>query len=843
MPLFGAPRAPPVPGRRARPRRYVDRPAQPYTELLQRIGRALEPFYPGNEEDIAERVDRAPPAQFDCPAFFLQPHPDDTERQRLLSFITVKHGLICVHEMRELGVLPDGNANVRIENHRATVLGTTFGTEYWRRIEDGGFNTYGYDLQIEDSIDALRPAAGPTLVLVAPCGAGKTTATIDYIRVQPENYRILWLTPRRSLAQQTYEMLKDSGFIHYYDLRKMQRNLSASEPCHMKVICTPESLHHIPMRDGGFLNFDVVVIDEFTLVASGLADAVTHDHTLFQHMHYLKFLLTHSRQNVVMCADFLASDANIQLLHMWDIPCHIGVVRPPRYERAVEAYVGNQALFDRMLFNDIKEGRRVFVACSTRAECTRLWQLAMNLLDDDDRRYNDAMNRMRCGEPDIDEDAELVRKRSAAGPVPEMYLYYHRGCGQRQTDDFKDVNKSWATAAAVFTTTKASVGISCTLDDHFYGIYCYMLPRGAGVREMVQLTMRVRNPQSRVMRVFVSSPSPGAIIDSKPEHVDVIAPPWRSKHLLECEKEEQEEQQQNLGQWEKLWKIYRVEDNPLRPEFSMLRSWRRFEQAKDHFTLVSLFEACDRNRWSMHLFSLDDEVKEKEEVVDDMVANWSTWEQRLFAHLNTTGETIDEVVQRRKQVRRSRFEKDAGDFLLAQRPYIGTPLERLFFYAPHVYYWVNRHSGAIFRLARMLRGPIPVPAPEQVIIQENSQFSESESYRLVPSACWDHVVEAIVREVGIYPLGSEPAHIADDVLTERMGAINTSAFPTKWTKAKSFRRNVGTVLSKTIGLSLIRVPHTTTSRTKWLGVETGAGRTTVFDWATALVAHDSPYIN
>mgnify|MGYP000875725200 CR=1 FL=1 len=843
MPLFGPPRVPDVPRRNARPRRYQEpRDRQSRADLMQRMGRALEKYYVGSAEEIVERLDAAPDGQFNCPAYFLQTHPDDGALQKLHSFVTVQHGVICVHRAEvkeELGT----HQRMWFDNKSGTVLGTTFGAEYWARIDAGGFSIYGYSMDVTDSIDALEAGAGPTLILAAPCGAGKTTATIDYVKSQPENSRILWLTPRRSLAQQTYEMLKDVGFMHYFDLRKkLPRNLGAAEPCHLKVVCTPESLHHIPMRNGEFLNFDVVIIDEFTLVTSGLADAVTHDRTLFQHMHYLRFLLTHSRQNVLMCADFLSTDANLQLLHAWDIPCHIGVIRPPREERTLQVFLGNQALFDEMVFQDIREGRRVFVACSTRKECTRLWQLAMNLLPDEDRKFNDAVNRIRCGEPDIDEDIELVRKRAREDP-PEMHLYYHRGCGARQTDDFKDVNTAWAAAAAVFTTTKASVGISCTLDGHFHRIYCYMLPCGAGVREMVQLTMRVRRPERPEVRVYVSHPSPGPIEEPKGEHVDVIPPPWRSKGLIECEREELDQQERVLGQWKHLWDIYRVEDNPLRPQYTQLRAWRAFEQEKDRFVLVSLSEVCERNRWAMQLYSLDDEVKEKEEVVDDLVANWSSFEERLYSYLNSSAESIDEAIERRGHPRRSRFQKDVGDFLLAQRPYIGTPLERLFFYAPHVFNWVNRHSSAIFRLARMLRGPIPPPLPEAVILQENSQFSESESYRKVPSACWDFHVQGIVTELGLYPLSSEPPTVSDHTLTERMGEIPTAPFPPAWTRAKTFRRNVGTILGKTIGLSLSRIRHSEDNRARWLGVETGAGRTTVFDWATALVAHGSMYIN
>lgn len=639
------------------------------------------------------------------------------------------------------------------------------------------------------------------------------------------------------------EMLRPS-FIHYRDLRAFRRNIEPTQPCHLKVVCTPESLHRIPLYDGQFMTFDVVVVDEFTLVTCGLADAVTHDKTLFTHMHILQHVLTHSRQNIIMCADFLSSDINIQLLHSWSINLHVSIVLPPG-DRSLLVYEGNQALFDRILFASITSGERVYVACSTRAECVRLWQLCINLLSDADQQFNRSVNRLRMGDANTDEDMDLVKKRRAEEEPAPLHFYYHSGCGSRQTDDFKDVNTAWSEASAIFTTTKASVGISCTLENHFDRIFCYILPHGAGVREMMQLTMRVRQPRSREVSVYVSRPGPGPVEEIAEERVDVYPAPWRCKTPYECEAEERELQERHLGQWKKLWEIYNVADHPLRPQYTQLRMWRAFEQSKDRFTLLSLFEVADRNNWEMRIMSLDDEVEKKEEVVDELTANWSSFEERMHAHLATCGETMDEVIQRRTQHRRTQFEKDVGEFLLAQRPYIGTPLERLFFYAPHVHAWVNKHSGAIFRVARMLRGPIAFPLPEGVVVEENSNFSESESYRKVPSSPWDWDVRSILDLIGLYPLVSSPPRVSDDVIREHMAEMPIATFPPAWTKANTLRKNVAQILSKALGLSVRRIPHSHDSSPRWLAVETGENkmRTTIFDWASALVVHDSAFIN
>lgn len=721
----------------------------------------------------------------------------------------------------------DGKYNFDVDPN-PTIIGPLWEEYYWHRVEGGAFLPYNVGTAHHPPgghITPLNTRDERIKVICAPCGMGKTEAAYDYVRDLHDNVTVLWVTPRRSLARQTMAVLAPLGFRHYMELRGAQkRNYTAAEPYRARLVCTPESLHLIPYVDGHFASFDVVIFDEFTCITHTLASSTTHAKHLFLHMHHIKFLLRDAQSVVIMCADFLHNDINVSFLHGLLPAEHftVEIHEPPSNERTVRAVTGDKDAFDAYLFECIKAGDRLFVSCSTRAECKRLWEAALLVLSDADRQFNRAIDSYRTGVP-----VEPEFEGEAPQESDALMLYYHGECGSRHMEDFNDINTRWQAARIVFSTTKAALGISFTVPGHFTRVLCYMMSNGARVREMMQLNMRVRAPIDRQMIVYVAHPCPK----------DTTY--WRPPFLRTLRANEDVAQEQSKGAWRQAWEVYHVSDNPLLGVYKDIRVYDAYEHARDRsFTLAALADACMRNNFTLtwgEIAPLPEEVEPVAEGIDDFTANWSEFHRRLDTYMRESLESEEQIMERRRHPARTSYQRYIGEVLYATEPWRGTPLAVVAFSHCEYYMWLQKKRHSIFRVRRLTQGavaPPPVPVP---ILQENSQFSEAEGYRTVPHEPFDFAVQSILQALGMWPPRRDYEPLTDAALDAAQGMIedHLRVFPRSWCNTSALRKRVGAALLNTIGLSLKRVPRTPLNRCAWQCPK-GCKVANVFDFATGV---------
>ncbi|KAJ3275080.1 hypothetical protein HK104_003960 [Borealophlyctis nickersoniae] len=93
-------------------------------------------------------------------------------------------------------------------------------------------------------------------ILAFPMGGNKTGGVVDLLRVNGKNWRVLWLTPRITLSENTMHWLKSEGVDvdNYKDFSKAQRVTGRLDSCQF-LICCINSLHYTTEP------FDLVMID------------------------------------------------------------------------------------------------------------------------------------------------------------------------------------------------------------------------------------------------------------------------------------------------------------------------------------------------------------------------------------------------------------------------------------------------------------------------------------------------------------------------------------------------------------------------------------------------------
>ncbi|TPX53317.1 hypothetical protein PhCBS80983_g06319 [Powellomyces hirtus] len=114
-------------------------------------------------------------------------------------------------------------------------------------------------------------------------GRNKTGAVVDFIVKNCKDLRVLWITPRITLSENTMWRLRSAGLKvnNYRDFSKGQKERGALDKCKV-LICSIQSLHYTTDP------FDLLVIDEpETVFSTFLGNATTHRDNLTENWNVL----------------------------------------------------------------------------------------------------------------------------------------------------------------------------------------------------------------------------------------------------------------------------------------------------------------------------------------------------------------------------------------------------------------------------------------------------------------------------------------------------------------------------------------------------------------------------
>jgi Origin of replication binding protein len=284
-------------------------------------------------------------------------------------------------------------------------------------------------------------------VIKAPLGKGKTKACMEWINSLPSYQSILVLTPRRSFAKSITNELNSykRQFACYLDESNVKGKLS--------LVIQFESLHKLSDIKEHFTH---IILDECESILTQTTSIETQaDYYRKNHTTFVSIINECSSLTLM---DAFISNKTIDFLNSLKVPytyydySSLGYV-PRTYIWYSQSDKGDLELFTKSLIDDLKEGKKIFMFCSS----------------------NNQLNK-------------FVQKVSTEQPET-LIKEYHKG-----KDIDSNVRDIWGRYDLVITTSSITVGVNYDIPGVFDRLYIYVNAASRNlVRDIFQSSMRVRH--------------------------------------------------------------------------------------------------------------------------------------------------------------------------------------------------------------------------------------------------------------------------------------------------------------------------------------------------------------
>lgn len=330
---------------------------------------------------------------------------------------------------------------------------------------DGGF-------YVEENISADKKFT----VLSGPMGANKTGVVVDYLLHHCQGKRVLWLTPRITLSQNTLRRLKKVGIdiINYKDLGTEDKDNGAMDEA-QNVICSIQSIHYLVEA------FDVLICDEIeTTLLTLEKDCHTHSTNLFANWH--NFIQFHQKAQKVIYMDALTTRMTTNFIR--------GLIGSTQPDAVPEEH------FE--VVNTIKEPQaRTFRPVDKFDDW--LAELVQRS-QDGEKLYVFTPNKK--GPKGVDAIAQIL---TLANPGWQQGSQVRSYFAEKEKEKKDDVEVVWndPQCRAVVTNSTFSVGVNFNTENVFDRIFCHYSPF-LPARDLMQSLYRVRHPKSQEMVLFRS---------------------------------------------------------------------------------------------------------------------------------------------------------------------------------------------------------------------------------------------------------------------------------------------------------------------------------------------------
>ncbi|KAJ3275068.1 hypothetical protein HK104_003977 [Borealophlyctis nickersoniae] len=310
-------------------------------------------------------------------------------------------------------------------------------------------------------------------ILAFPIGGNKTGGVVDFIRVNGKNWRVLWLTPRITLSENTMHRLKSEGVDvdNYKDFRTPQKAMGRLDSCQF-LICCINSLHYTTEP------FDLIVIDEpETVFASFSGNCDTHRQNPAQNWNVLLGHIQTAQKVILMDAFTTNLSTNfvkgIIRQHTDHIADHYEVVttkEPPSPREFVETETFD-AWMSHIMYS-AERGEKLYIYTPYKS-----------------------------GEKGVAAVSKTLQKLMGWEDNKNIFSYYAEKDKEKKL--LCDAEKSWGSddCRCVVTNGTISVGVNFNAKDVFdriYGFYSPFIP----VRDFLQALYRVRHPKFTKMILY-----------------------------------------------------------------------------------------------------------------------------------------------------------------------------------------------------------------------------------------------------------------------------------------------------------------------------------------------------
>ncbi|KAI9090431.1 hypothetical protein DFS34DRAFT_637269 [Phlyctochytrium arcticum] len=316
-------------------------------------------------------------------------------------------------------------------------------------------------------------------ILNPPMGRNKTGAVIDYIARYGQGWRVGWLAPRITLAENTLSRLQAAGLkvVNYKELTKEQLKQGAMDSADF-VICSIQSLHHTSKP------FDLVVLDESETIFSsfrGNADTYWHVdkfgfvqsnldknwHTLLSHMETPRKVILMDAFTTDLTTNFVRGIIRQHDAHVGDNYEVIDSPEPATPRKFMEVTGFNDWLL--AIINAAKKGEKLYIFTPYKAGKKGVDMIVKSLV----------------------EQMGWEEGRHIIGYFAEK---------EKEKKSLSQVGSVWGDPEfrCVVTNGCISVGVNFNTPNVFDRIFAYYAPF-TQVRDCLQAVFRIRHPKSDTM--------------------------------------------------------------------------------------------------------------------------------------------------------------------------------------------------------------------------------------------------------------------------------------------------------------------------------------------------------
>jgi hypothetical protein len=216
------------------------------------------------------------------------------------------------------------------------------------------------------------------LGVLAPYGNGKTTAIKNIIRTMPDNARILFITPRKSLNVAIAGSF--SNINCYLDIKK-ETDINKKVLMIRSMSCTPQSLVAL-LKQADNYRYDLVVIDEVESVASMFVSDVTKEKEAT--LLVMQRVVNESEKVVLMDANY-SDDSELLAKVLSGIPKIPRLINTYQPWARINATVLSGATFkirttaiNMQILESIAKRERIFIAASSASYADAIYKIIID---------------------------------------------------------------------------------------------------------------------------------------------------------------------------------------------------------------------------------------------------------------------------------------------------------------------------------------------------------------------------------------------------------------------------------------------------------------------------------
>lgn len=301
-------------------------------------------------------------------------------------------------------------------------------------------------------------------LLVSPMGSNKTGSIVQSLFGK----RVLWITPRITLSENTLQRLSEKGlnFANYRDFDLKEKQQGKLETVG-NVICSIQSLHYLKK------DYDIIVIDEIETVLNTFSgDAVTHGSNCTINWMFFKEFLKNAKKVFMM--DAFTTKLTINLINNLEQKPNIETINTSI--QPVQRYFEQYDCFDDWMFNIIKslgEGKKLFI-----------------------------FTPFRNGKKGV-ETIQKVLMKKFDWTNNKQIISYHSG-KTKEKKELYNCEAVWDDneLKCVLTNSCITVGVNFNKENVFDEIHCFYSPI-ISARDFIQSLYRIRHPKSKMMSIYM----------------------------------------------------------------------------------------------------------------------------------------------------------------------------------------------------------------------------------------------------------------------------------------------------------------------------------------------------